>query len=126
MSETVEPFIKSYYETLDKNRSNISVQFADDAHIVWNGNPLSGGVTLAQMYGTMPETRHELGSMDIHVHANSVIASVAGKVRVGSGRSSNLFGFHESLIIQNLNGLKFTSSTYRYIYKPRETAVLFG
>ncbi|KAK9471643.1 uncharacterized protein V1510DRAFT_419867 [Dipodascopsis tothii] len=126
-----EAFIQLYYKSLDENRSIIASFYEPASPIVYNGNPISGGEMLAQMYANMPVTTHEVGSFDCHPLAAgvngqpSIALTVSGKVRIGADKAKRMCGYSESFILKPQMDGKFYISTscYRLVHRPDDVDI---
>jgi NTF2-related export protein 1/2 len=104
--------------------------FRPDSAIVWNGNPLGGGDAFVQMYATMPQTYHEVTDFNVHPlpSADQMILNTSGKVKFGTERAKNLYGFSAVFILRkDSTGLSsrpyIASLSYRLVHKPDDSTL---
>lgn len=76
-NEYAKQFVNIYYEKLDKSRSTFEKLYHDNAHLIWNGNYITGKENIFQFYKNLPISETNLSSLD--AHPVSYIQNLAGK-----------------------------------------------
>jgi NTF2-related export protein 1/2 len=125
-------FYRQFFKALDGYRQNLGQFLRNDSAIVWNGNPIGGVDAFLQMYSTMPITQHEVLSFNCHPLPNgnaemiNMMLDTSGKVKFGTDRAKNVFGFSAVFIIRKDPGasqIYVSSFSYRLVHKPADSTV---
>ncbi|ODQ67703.1 hypothetical protein NADFUDRAFT_39124 [Nadsonia fulvescens var. elongata DSM 6958] len=117
ITKDVDAFLTLLLKSLDNHSENLINILLPQAPIVWNGTPFAGRDIFLATYQNMPRpTTHDLADFDCHALAGGVMVTASGKVKVGSERGKNLFGWSLSALIRKENGQSYqiVTCTYRY------------
>jgi hypothetical protein len=130
---TSERFSNQFFRALDNYRENLPKFLAPEAAVVWNGNPLGGIEEFIQMYNYMPQTRHDVTGFNVHPLPNSsvqmlnLVLTTSGKVKFGSERGKDLFGFSAVFMLRqhpsDPSNLMVSSLSYRLIHRPEDSTL---
>ncbi|KAF8247444.1 NTF2-like protein [Wilcoxina mikolae CBS 423.85] len=103
-TDAARRFVESYYPALNDNRSYLDSYYHPNAAIVWNGNPITGGMDFATFFATMPTSHYDVQSFDAHPMGSdgmgscSVVLSVSGVVKYGENKEQR--GFSETFVLK--------------------------
>ncbi|CAJ0954824.1 unnamed protein product, partial [Mesorhabditis belari] len=63
--EDAMQLIRLYYEVIDRRRERLGFMYAEGASLVWNGNSVNGSQAIGKFLTEIPDTQHEVISVDV-------------------------------------------------------------
>ncbi|PWW76223.1 NTF2-like protein [Tuber magnatum] len=99
-------FTDSYYEAINTKRASLENFYDPNASIVWNGNPMTGGVAFAAFFERMPATHYDVQSYDSQPMLVpgttggpcNYMVIVSGSVKYGDSKEQR--GFSETFVLK--------------------------
>ncbi|KAI1731743.1 nuclear transport factor 2 (NTF2) domain-containing protein [Ditylenchus destructor] len=109
-------FVGIYNDCADLRRNRIGLLYtANEASLIWNGNPVKGVSDINAFWNNLPSTQHEISCLDAHpmeTNNKSIVAQILGNVSLGGISRA----YSQVLILVYEDGnYKIKSDCYRFI-----------
>lgn len=123
-------FAKEFFTRLDRREPIVALQ--SSTTVIWNGTALVGADAVGQMLKVMPETDHEIGSLNTHPlpfgdrNALNMMVDVSGRCHMGTERGKNNFGFSAVFVVRRTDAgapLVAHTMSYRLVHKPVDATI---
>ncbi|CAD6198324.1 unnamed protein product [Caenorhabditis auriculariae] len=112
-------FVDIFYDTMDRKRDKIGFLYSEQPNLVWNGNPFQGHDSIRSYLQSLPETQHNLTSVDAQklpggagLSESAILVTVAGETILGADQHA--FSQTFVLICQDAK-YKINSDRFRYL-----------
>ncbi|MFH4982901.1 hypothetical protein AB6A40_009610 [Gnathostoma spinigerum] len=112
-----DKFAKLFYDALDRKRSKMNFLYVDESTLVWNGNPVCGVENITKFLEALPQTTHNIVSMDAHAingpnAQQCIVVLSVGNVNIGG--TTHAFSQTLILVIDD-EKYKIKSDRFRFI-----------